>query len=207
LKKLEEWARKHDMLFILDEVQSSYGRTGRMWAMEHEGIRPDVVAIGKGIGSGVTVSALAGTSDVFSCLQKGEMSSTAGGNPLACAAVIAVLDIMRKERLPAHAARVGAYMKAKLRQVAKRCACIGDVRGTGLVMGVEFVKDRKTKAPAPDLIKPLILACANNGLLVGAVGTYGNVIRVAPPLVISREEIDESVALFEKSVRSLKPEP
>ena len=204
LKKLEEWLRGKGMLFTLDEVQASYGRTGRMWAMEHEGLTPDLVTIGKGIGSGVAVSAIAGTADVFSSLGKGEMSSTLGGNPVASAAVIAVLDIMEKEKLAERSAEMGAYMMKKLQAVARRCAYLGDVRGMGLVIGLEFVKDKRTRDPAPELIKPVIDGCANRGLLVGSVGMFGNVIRVAPPLVITREEIDESVAAFDAVLQGLK---
>jgi 4-aminobutyrate aminotransferase-like enzyme len=192
------------MRFTLDEVQSSYGRTGRMWALEHEGLTPDILVIAKGIGSGVPVSAVGATSDVFSCLKKGEMSSTFGGNPVASAAVIAVLEIMEKEDLAGNSARMGKYMKAKLEAVAKRCRYLGDVRGMGLVMGLEFVKDKKTKEPAPEIIKPLIVACANHGLLIGSVGMYGNVIRVAPPLVITKAEIDESVAILDKVLTTLR---
>jgi 4-aminobutyrate aminotransferase-like enzyme len=204
LKKLEEWIRQNDLLFVLDEVQSSYGRTGKMWAMQHEGLTPDIVVIGKGIGSGIPVSAIGATSDVFSCLKKGEMSSTMGGNPVSSAAVVAVLDIMEREKLPERAAQMGAYMRQSLEIVADKCKYLGDVRGMGLVMGLEFVKDKKSKEPAPELIHPVIEACANRGLLVGSVGTYGNVIRVAPPLVISREEIDESVGIMEKVAMGLK---
>jgi len=201
LKRLEQWIRAKGMLFALDEVQSSYGRTGRMWAMEHERLRPDIVTVGKGIGCGVPVSAVAATSDMFSCLTKGEMSSTLGGNPVASAAVIAVLDIMEKEKLAQRAKRMGSYMRKKLCAVARRCRYLGDVRGMGLVIGLEFVKDKKTKEPAPKLIKPIIEGCANKGLLVGAVGVCGNVIRVAPPLVITRDEIDESVAILNNVLR------
>ena len=204
LKKLEEWLRGKGMLFTLDEVQASYGRTGTMWAMEHEGLTPDLVTIGKGIGSGVAVSAIAGTADVFSSLGKGEMSSTLGGNPVASAAVIAVLDIMEKEKLAERSAEMGAYMMKKLQAVARRCAYLGDVRGMGLVIGLEFVKDKRTRDPAPELIKPVIDGCANRGLLVGSVGMFGNVIRVAPPLVITREEIDESGAAFDAVLQGLR---
>jgi len=204
LAALERWIRSKGMLYTLDEVQSSYGRTGQMWALEHERLEPDIITIGKGIGSGVAVSALGARKEVFDCLKKGEMSSTLGGNPVASAAVIAVLDIMEKERLVEHAAEVGVYMKQKLRAVADRCPWLGDVRGMGLVMGLEFVKDKKTKEPAPELIRPIIDGCANHGLLVGSVGMYGNVIRVAPPLVINRAEIDESVAILDKVLSGLK---
>ncbi|OGV62462.1 MAG: hypothetical protein A3K19_33435 [Lentisphaerae bacterium RIFOXYB12_FULL_65_16] len=203
LKRLEEWVHAKGLLFTLDEVQSSYGRTGRMWAMEHEDLKPDIVTIGKGIGSGVAVSAIAATADVFSCLQKGEMSSTLGGNPVASAAVCAVLDIMEGEDLVANSATIGAYMKARLKAIARKSKHLGDVRGMGLVLGLEFVKDKKTKEPAPQLIKKVIVECANRGLLVGSVGMFGNVIRVAPPLVITRPEADASLDIMEEVVLAL----
>jgi len=203
LKRLEEWAHANGMLLTLDEVQSSYGRTGRMWALEHEDLKPDIVTIGKAIGCGIPVSAVAASADVFSCLKKGEMSSTLGGNPVASAAVVAILEIMESENLVQRSARMGAYMKKRLRAIAKNCKYLGDVRGMGLVMGLEFVRDKKTKEPAPELIKPIIIGCANNGLLVGAVGVHGNVIRVAPPLVITRAEADESLDIMEKVLEGL----
>jgi len=140
LKRLEQWVRANGLLLTLDEVQSSYGRTGRMWAMEHENLQPDIVTIGKAIGCGVPVSAVAATSDVFSCLQKGEMSSTLGGNPVASAAVSAVLDIFQREDLVRKSAAMGAYLKERLQQIAQTCPYLGDVRGMGMVMGIEFVK-------------------------------------------------------------------
>jgi 4-aminobutyrate aminotransferase-like enzyme len=203
LKQLEKWARGKKILFALDEVQSSYGRTGKMWALEHENIKPDIITIGKGIGSGIPVSAIAATADVFSCLKKGEMSSTLGGNPVSSAAVMAVLDIIKKEKLSQKAAKIGVYMKRRLVQISKKCRYLGDVRGMGLVIGLEFVKNKKTKEPYPRLIKPLIDKCANAGLLVGSVGMYGNVIRVAPPLVITKKEADESLGIMEKVLRKL----
>ncbi len=204
LKRLEEWARAREMLFALDEVQSSYGRTGRMWAMEHEGLTPDIVTIGKAIGCGVPVSAVAATRRVFSCLQKGEMSSTLGGNPVASAAVCAVLDIYEREDLVGNARRMGAFMKERLTALSRRSRHLGDVRGMGLVMGLEFVKDKASREPARDLTRRVIVDCANQGLLVGAVGMYGNVIRVAPPLVITQEEADESLAIMERVVMGLE---
>jgi len=204
LSKLEEWIRSRGMLFTLDEVQSSYGRTGTMWAMEHESLTPDIVTIGKGIGSGIAVSAIAARSEVFSCLKKGEMSSTLGGNPVASAAVIAVLDIMESENLAENAAVQGTYLKARLKEVAEECPYLGDVRGMGLVMGLELVRDKRTKEAAPELVRKVIEGCANRGLLVGAVGMYGNVIRVAPPLVITRSEIDESVEIMNKVLQGLE---
>lgn len=196
LKKLRKWAREKGILFTLDEVQASYGRTGKMWAAEHEDLQPDLLALGKGIGSGVSVSAICSTSEIFQCLEKGEMSSTYGGNPVSSAAVTAVLDIFEKENLVENSREMGEYIKGRLLEMAERCPYLGDVRGMGLVMGMEFVKDKQTKEPAPELIRKVIDTCAAKGLLVGSVGLYGNVLRVAPPLVITREQADESLAIM-----------
>lgn len=204
LKKLREWAREKGILFTLDEVQASYGRTGKMWAADHEDLQPDLLALGKGIGSGVSVSAICSTREIFSCLAKGEMSSTYGGNPVSSAAVTAVLDIFEQENLVENSREMGEYIKERLVEMAATCPYLGDVRGMGLVMGMEFVKDKQTKEPAPELIRPVIDACAARGLLVGSVGLYGNVLRVAPPLVITRELADESLAIMGEVLSNLQ---
>ncbi len=204
LKKLREWAKKKGILFTLDEVQASYGRTGKMWAADHEDLQPDLLALGKGIGSGVSVSAICSTNEIFSCLAKGEMSSTYGGNPVSTAAVTAVLDIFEKENLVENSREMGDYIKGRLLEIAERCPYLGNVRGMGLVMGLEFVKDKQTKEPAPSLIRKVIDTCAAKGLLVGSVGLYGNVIRVAPPLVITREQADESLAIMDDVLSNLE---
>jgi len=117
--------------------------------------------------------------------------------------VIAVLEIFEKENLVEHSAHMGAYIKKGLQHIGDNCTYVGDVRGCGLVMGIEFVKDKRTKDPAPELIRPMIDKCAENGLLVGSVGMYGNVIRVAPPLVITQQQADESLAVIERVLSSL----
>jgi len=203
LTRLEQWLRARGLLFTLDEVQSGFGRTGRFWAMEWEGLSPDLVCIAKGIGSGVPASAIAARGEVIGTLGPGEMSSTMGGNPLASAAVSAVVDIMRRERLEENALRMGTLMKSRLLEMQEKSAYVGDVRGMGLVMGVELVRDKKTKEPAPDLTRKLIDWAAELGLLIGSVGVFGNVIRVAPPLVISEAEAQESLDIFEKALSRL----
>jgi len=201
--RLEQWLRAKGLLFTLDEVQSSFGRTGKFFAMEWESLQPDLVCIGKGIGSGYPVAAIGARGDVISALGRGEMSSTHGGNPGAGAAVSAVIDIMQREKLADNALRMGAIMKARLLQIQEKCPYIGDVRGKGLVMGVELVKDKRSKEPAPDLTRKLIDRAAQNGLLIGSVGIFGSVIRVAPPLVITEAEAHESLDLFEKALSEL----
>jgi len=203
LKRLEQWLRGRGLLFTLDEVQSSYGRTGKFWAMEWEELTPDLVTIGKGIGSGVPASALAARGEVMGVLGQGEMSSTMGGNPIASAAVAVVVDIMKREHLEENALRIGKLMMSRLLEIKENSPYVGDVRGMGLVMGVELVKDKQTREPAPDLTRQLIDVAAENGLLIGSVGTFGNVIRVAPPLVISEAEAHESLDIFERALSLL----
>ncbi len=198
LKKLEAWAGDKGLVFILDEVQSSFGRTGTMWALEHEGLEPDVLLLGKGIGSGVPIAAVVTRSKIISSLETGELSSTLGGNPLSCAGSLAVFEIIEKEGLVAKAARNGAYLKEKLLGLMAKHPMIGDVRGMGLVYGIEFVKDRKTKEPASDMAKKAVIECVESGLMVGKLGIYGNVMRVAPPLVITPDLIDRSVEILDK---------
>jgi 4-aminobutyrate aminotransferase len=202
--RLEQWIRSRGLLFTLDEVQAGFGRTGKMFAMEWENLQPDLVSLGKGLGSGMPASAIAARADVVGVLNAGEMSSTMGGNPVACAAVAAVIEIFEREKLEQNALRIGTLMKHRLEQIKERCPYVGDVRGRGLVMGVELVKDKQTKEPAPELTKQLIDAAAQNGLLIGSVGIFGNVIRVAPPLVISEDEAVESLDLFERSLAMLR---
>ncbi len=131
------------------------------------------------------------------------MSSTYGGNPVGSAAVAAVLEIMEREKLSENARKMGAVIVDRLKQTQEKSKHLGDVRGRGLVMGLELVKDKKTKEPAPELIRPIIDRCAENGLLVGSVGIFGNVIRVAPPLVITESEAHESCDIMEKVLLSL----
>ncbi len=198
LTKLEQWLRANKLVFILDEVQSSFGRTGKMYALEWENLRPDMVVLGKGIGSGFPLSALVANSKVIGALGKGEMSSTYGGNPVSGDAGLAVFEIFETEKLVERSLKMGEILKQGLLRIQEKCPYLGDVRGRGLVMGLEFVRDKKTKEPAPDITRKVINLAAQKGLLVGSVGVFGNVIRVAPPLVISEEEITESLEIMEE---------
>ncbi len=197
LKRLEKWAKEREILIILDEIQSSFGRTGKLWALEHESLEPDVLCLGKGIGSGVPIAALLARSQIMGSVGTGEMSSTAGGNPLSCAGALAVLEIIETEDLVTKAAVNGAYLGERLRRLAKKHRTIGDVRGMGFVYGLEFVLDRKTKEPAPDLTRDIVLKCVASGLMCGKLGLHGNVMRVAPPLVITPEQIERSVDILD----------
>ncbi len=201
LKSLEGWCRDRDILFILDEVQASFGRTGKFLALEWEDLKPNMVTIGKGIGSGMPISCLLAESKIMASLGEGEMSSTWGGNPICTAATHAILDIFEEEQLVENARKMGEYMKGRLTGLMDSCRYLGDVRGRGLVMGLDIVKDRKTKERDPQTTRKIIEECCKNGLIIGAVS--GNVIRVAPPLVITKDEADESLDIMEKVLKSL----
>jgi 4-aminobutyrate aminotransferase len=201
LKSLDEWCRERNIVFILDEVQSSFGRTGKFLALEWENLRPNLVCIGKGIGSGMPISCLLAESKIMKTLDVGDMSSTWGGNPICCAASHAILDIFEEENLVENARAIGEHMKSRLTAMKEKCRYLGDVRGRGLVMGLDIVKDKKTKERDPETTRKIINGCCENGLIIGAVS--GNVIRVAPPLVITKEEADESLDIMEKVLAGL----
>ncbi|NLF27554.1 MAG: aspartate aminotransferase family protein [Clostridiales bacterium] len=201
---LEKWCREHEIPFTLDEIQASYGRTGTLWACEHEGLTPDIVTLGKGLGSGITVSALLMRREVIDrALGKGELGSTYGGNPVSCAAISAVLEVMDAEDILGNVARVGRIYAERLPGLLALSERVGDVRGKGLVWGIEIVADRQSKEPAPELVRKLIVLCAQNGLLIGSVGFYGNVVRVAPPLVCTEAQAHESIDIMSKCVQML----
>lgn len=203
-KKLEAWLRELDAIFTLDEVQSSYGRTGTMWAQEQEDITPDIVTVGKGIGSGVSVSALLMRQEIVDkAVGKGELGSTYGGNPVSCAAVSAVIEIMQEEKLIEHAQKISRIFEQRLPKLYELSPYVGDVRGRGMIWGIELVEDRQSKQPAPQKVRQLIDLCASKGLLIGSVGIYGNVVRVGPPLVINEEQAHESLDIMEACIAQL----
>lgn len=203
LKELERWAKERGLLLIVDEVQSSFGRTGKFFAIEWENIAPQMVCIGKGIGSGMPASALAGESRIFASMKPGEMSSTTGGNPMASSAALAVIDIMAAEKLPENAHAMGSYLLARLHELKNRYDCIGDARGIGLALGIEIVESKASKQPAVSLTTRIIRGAAEYGLMLGKVGFYGNVIRIAPPLTIQQTACDHAIAILDKVLSEL----
>lgn len=203
LAALARWTHDRNLLLIVDEVQSSFGRTGKMFAIEWEDVKANMLCIGKGIGSGMPASALAGESAIFMSMNPGEMSSTTGGNPLASAAALAVIDIMEKEQLPENARVMGAYLLSRLQELKTKYECIGDARGMGLALGLEIVESKKTKTPSVAICQRIILGAARHGLMMGKVGIYGNVIRIAPPLTIKQQECDQAITILRKVLSDL----
>jgi 4-aminobutyrate aminotransferase len=204
LQILRRVCDRHGILLVADEVQAGYGRTGKMWSFEHAGIVPDVVCIAKAIANGLPLSALASSRALQERWGKSAHGTTFGGNPVSCAAGLAVLEEIRERDLVANAAARGAELSAGLRAIAARDARIGDVRGPGLMIGVEFVTDRATRAPDRPTCEAVIAGCADEGLLVLTCGVQHNVIRWIPPLDVTSEEIAEALAIFQRVLASTR---
>jgi len=178
-------------IFISDEVQTAWGRTGGKWfGIEHWGVTPDVITSAKGLGNGFPIGVTVATPEVADGV-KGLTISTFGGNPIATTAAKAVLDFIEEENLMANAAETGAYLRGKLEELRDKHAIIGDVRGMGLMQALELVEDRQTKAPAARATARLMEAARRHGLLVGKGGSYGNCIRISPPMNVAKSDVDE----------------
>jgi 4-aminobutyrate aminotransferase len=193
---LRKLCDQYGILMILDEVQCGMGRTGKWWAIEHFGVEPDMITSAKGIASGMPLGACVARKSVMDWAP-GTHGNTYGGNPVSCAASLATIDLIEKEYLK-NAAEVGAYALEALEEIKARHPSIGDVRGKGLMIGVEFVKDRETKEPASELTESVVGRGFERGLLMLSCGK--SVIRVAPPLCITKSEMDEGLKIFEESL-------
>jgi 4-aminobutyrate aminotransferase len=193
LRDLRELCDRHGILLVADEVQSGVGRTGKMWACEHEGVEPDILLTAKGLGSGMPIGAFIARESI-STWERGSHGSTFGGNPVCCAAALATLDLVQRE-LMANAVKMGDHLMAGLRRLEAKHACIGDVRGLGLMVGVEFVKDRRTREPAPELLESLVLNAFQRGLLL--LGSGKSTLRLAPPLVVDQQDVDAALGILD----------
>lgn len=193
---LRKLCDKHGILLITDEVQSGMGRTGKWWAIEHFGIEPDMFTTAKGIASGVPLGACVARKSVMTW-ERGAHGNTYGGNPLSCVAALATMRLLEREYMQ-NAAEVGEYTLNALREMAARHPSIGEVRGKGLMVGVEFVKDRETKEPADGLRDAVVHHAFERGLLL--LGCSKSVIRVAPPLSITKDEVDHGLKIFEEAL-------
>jgi 4-aminobutyrate aminotransferase len=195
--ELRRIADKHGILLIFDEVQSGMGRTGKMFAAEHFGAVPDIIALAKGIASGLPLSATVARADLMQW-KPGAHASTFGGNPVSVAAALVTLELLEKE-LTDNAARVGAHMKARLDEFPRKFPIVGEVRGLGLMIGIELVRDQATKERAPELRDRLVQMCFERGLLL--LGAGPNSIRICPPLVLTRDQADFAVDTIEECLR------
>ncbi len=196
-----EIAYKYDGLFIADEVQTGFGRTGTYWfGIEHWGVVPDVMTMAKGIANGFPLANTITTAEIADEMKgKGLTISTFGGNPVSSAASLATIEVLEEEANPAHVAEVGEYLHAGLKRLQEKYPMIGDVRGKGLMQGVELVNDRETKEPAADATNYVLEVARSNGLLIGKGGMYGNVLRIAPPLTATTAHVDEALEKLDRT--------
>lgn len=193
-------ARDDGALYIADEVQCGFGRTGRMFACEHYGVEPDILCMAKGIAAGFPLSAFTARSDIASAFTSGDHLSTFGGNPVSCAAALANIDVMLDEDLPGNARLRGEQLMRRLRAFQERCPLVGDVRGKGLMIGLELVADAK-KTPAVKEAQKVRNLCREKGLLVGLGGVFGNVIRLQPPLILTEAEAHRAADILEMALQ------
>jgi 4-aminobutyrate aminotransferase/(S)-3-amino-2-methylpropionate transaminase len=198
-----EICRKHGVLFIADEVQSGFGRTGKMFASEHYGIEPDIVVTAKSLGGGLPLAAVTGRAEIMDAPGVGGLGGTFAGNPLSCAAANAVLDVFESGDLLSRAVIIGERFQKRAQEWKRRFEIIGDVRGLGAMRAIELVKSRQTREPAPDETKRISEYCYEHGLITVTAGTYGNVVRLLVPLVITDEQVDEGLDVLEGALASV----
>ncbi|MDQ3928970.1 MAG: aspartate aminotransferase family protein [Chloroflexota bacterium] len=200
-KEVKRVLDKHGILFIADEVQTGFGRTGAMFAVEHYGIEPDIMVTAKGIADGFPLGAFTTRDEIAAAFRPGDHLSTFGGNPVSCAAALANIEYIEREKLPAKARADGEYVLGQLRAWQERFPIIGEVRGIGLMVGMELVQ--ADMSPAAAEAEAIRASCLGKGALVGVGGVYGNVVRFQPPLVITREQIDSALEVIERSLEEV----
>ena len=193
-----EFLRKEGVLFVSDEIQTGMGRTGKYFGIENFGVVPDILTIAKGIASGMPLSAVIAKAEVMMSWKPGQHASTFGANPVAVEAALATLDVMESEHLLENARKLGKRAVARLTEMKERYEVVGDVRGMGLFVGVEIVKDKKTKRRGEQEAREIMDRCFKNGLLVITAGR--NTLRIIPPLNVTEEELDEGLEILEESI-------
>ena len=201
LKGLAEYAKANSALFVADEIQTGFARTGAMFACEHEGVVPDLITTAKGIAGGLPLAAVTGRADVMDEVHISGLGGTYGGNPIACAAALGAIETIEKENLVARAQEIGSIMSDALHAMAKKYPIIGDVRGRGAMQAIELVI-AGSKEPNPAALNTIIKYCQQKGVLILSAGTYGNVIRLLPPLVIGEDLLREGLQILDEAIAS-----
>jgi 4-aminobutyrate aminotransferase/(S)-3-amino-2-methylpropionate transaminase len=192
--------KDNGIVFIADEVQTGFGRTAKMFAMEHYDVEPDITVTAKSIAGGLPLSGITGRAEMMDHPQMGGLGGTYGGNPVACRAALAVLDQFEKKNLLSRAEQIGKKALESFRAFQKEFPVIGDVRGLGAMVGMELVADRKTKEPATAFTKQLVARCREKGLLLISAGTHSNIIRTLMPLVITDDQVDKGLSIIEEAL-------
>ena len=203
LRELRTLCDRHGILLIVDEVQTGFARTGKMFAIEHSGVVPDLMTVAKSLAGGVPLSAVVGRADIMDAPLPGGLGGTYAGSPLGCAAALAVLDVIESEGLCARAERQGAMLRARLQDMRSRWSCIGEVRGLGAMVAMELVRDRRPDSPDAEITKALVQSAGRRGLVLLSCGIYGNVIRFLAPLTIPDAQLAEGLAILEAALEDV----
>lgn len=200
LRALEAICHEHEILLVADEIQTGFGRTGKMFAVEHAGVVPDLVVVSKALAGGLPLSGVVGRAEVMDSVHVGGLGGTYGGNPMTCAAALSVLDVIAEERLVERARSLGELMRPRLERLRDRVPLIGDVRGLGPMLALELVRDRGTKEPAVKETGRVLDACLRRGLIIIRAGLYDNVVRIHVPLVISNEDVERGLGILDEAL-------
>lgn len=198
---LKELCDKHDIKLIVDEVQTGFGRTGKMFAIEHYDIVPDVITMAKAIANGLPLSAVVASEELMGDIYPGSLGGTYGGNPIACATALKVIEIMEREKIPERAEKMGKKLRKQLNELQEKYPKIGEVRGLGPMLAMEFVKDPETKKPDPDTSSAVMKECLKNGLMTLKAGLYSNAIRLHPPLTIEDDLLETGMDILEAAIK------
>jgi 4-aminobutyrate aminotransferase / (S)-3-amino-2-methylpropionate transaminase / 5-aminovalerate transaminase len=199
-RRLKELCDRHGILYVDDEVQSGVGRTGPVWAIERYGVEPDLLVSGKSLGGGLPLAGVTGRAEVVDAVPAGGLGGTFGGNPVACAAGLAVLDEVASEGFRSRAEEIGRRLRTGLDGISSKVDAVGEVRGLGTMLALELVESRETKAPAAALAAATTVAAREHGLVLLSCGIYGNVIRILVPLVISDEDLEQGLEILERAL-------
>jgi 4-aminobutyrate aminotransferase / (S)-3-amino-2-methylpropionate transaminase / 5-aminovalerate transaminase len=202
MRELRELCSRHGILLVADEIQTGFGRTGKFFAIEHSGVQPDLITVAKSLAAGFPLSGVVGKAEVMDAPDPGGLGGTYGGNPVACAAGLAVMDIMRDEKLADRAARIGSVVEERMRTWALENELVGDVRGLGAMMGMELVRDRKSREPADAQTAKILATAREKGLIALRCGVHHNVIRTLMPLTIPDDQLEEGLDILGAALNS-----
>lgn len=199
IQGVKKVCEEHGILYISDEVQAGFGRTGKMFAIEHFDVEPDLITMSKSLAAGMPLSAVTGKAEIMDAPNPGEIGGTFGGNPLSCVAALEVINKIEKDNLLERSRQIGERMVGRLKEMQEKYPAIGDIRALGAMVGIELVKDPKTKEPDKELTGKLVKACYENGLIALSAGVFGNVLRFLTPLVITDDQLEEGLDILEKA--------
>ncbi|WHX99729.1 4-aminobutyrate--2-oxoglutarate transaminase [Neobacillus sp. DY30] len=203
VQRVREICTQYGILFVADEIQTGFARTGKYFAIEHFGVEPDLITISKSMGAGVPISGVIGRAEIMDAADVGELGGTYSGSPLGCRAALTVLDIIESENLNVKAQKIGARAVEKMKELARRFNSIGDVRGLGAMCAMEIVKDRYSKTPDKEAVGKIVKAAGERGLMLLSAGLYGNVIRLLMPLTITDEQLEEGLQILEEAFEAV----